>query len=203
LSKEGAPELEEVVRYYSPVSRPDEWGHIDLLIKTNTGGSMTDHLLEMKPGDSLDFKGPMGGPNFSVGQYKKIGMLAGGTGIAPMIQIIRSHVLQEIKLGNTPRYDLRMIYACKNEEEILLRQVLERHAQKHPNLKLYYTLLEPPENWAMGVGFVNKEIIEGQFPAASDDLLIIICGPPPFCNAMKKLLDSMNYSKDRHYYSYL
>ena len=50
-------------------------------------------------------------------------MLAGGTGIAAMLQLMRAHVLYERKTGAEGCFDLPMIYACKNTDEILLREV--------------------------------------------------------------------------------
>ena len=55
----------EVVRYYSPISRSSDYGHVDLLIKIElektTEISMTNHLYNLTPGQSIDFKGPLGG----------------------------------------------------------------------------------------------------------------------------------------------
>lgn len=68
----------ETVRFYSPISRPDDVGHVDLLMKIDAaaraphagaaaggggggGGGMTGHVGAMQPGQTLEFKGPLGG----------------------------------------------------------------------------------------------------------------------------------------------
>jgi len=129
-------------------------------------------------------------------------MLAGGTGIAPMLQIIRSHLLYERKKGLDGYFNMSLIFACKDESEILLRSVIEEHMKKHSNtLSIYYSLLEPPKDWNMGVGFINEQMIKERMPQPGD-CIIVICGPPPFCKAMVKILDKLGYSKDQ-YFSYL
>ena len=194
---------ELLVRYYSPVSRPDDWGFLELLIKTDTGGAMTKHLMELAPGEALEFSGPYPGPELELGTKHHIGLLAGGTGIAPMIQLIRAHLLFERKFVDVPKFDLRLVYAAKDQDEILLREVLERHASKHPNLQLFYSLMEPPADWTMGVGFVTKDMIQCHLPPPGDDCLVVICGPPPFCAAMKKACLELGYTLGRDLYSYM
>eukprot|EP00123_Amoebidium_parasiticum_P017445 comp23856_c0_seq1/m.41714 comp23856_c0_seq1/g.41714 ORF comp23856_c0_seq1/g.41714 comp23856_c0_seq1/m.41714 type:complete len:817 (-) comp23856_c0_seq1:529-2979(-) len=143
---------EEIVRYYSPVSRADDLGHIDMVIKTDTGGALTAYMDAMKPGDTLDFKGPISGLELQVGTKKRIGMLAGGTGISPMLQLIRAHLLHEAKTGNEGYYDLSLVYAVKNTQEILLKDRLEHHKANHPHLRLHYVLVEPPPQLDYGRG---------------------------------------------------
>ena len=101
------------------------------------------------------------------------------------IQLVRAHFLHERKIGAVePVFDLRLIYAAKDEPEILFRDVLAKHASKHPNLRLYYSLMQPPPEWDQGVGFVTADMITSNFNGLSpddEDSFIVICGPPPFC----------------------
>jgi ferredoxin-NADP reductase len=80
----------DVVRYYSPISRPDAPGYIDLLIKVDAaGGAMSHHLNALRPGDTLEFKGPLGGISLdfsragSLGRVKKLGSVATRSDTAP------------------------------------------------------------------------------------------------------------------------
>lgn len=69
ISVQANIEGESIVRYYSPISRPDDYGVIDLLIKVDSnGGKMSHHLNSLKYGDTLEFKGPMGGIQLDFGQ---------------------------------------------------------------------------------------------------------------------------------------
>jgi cytochrome-b5 reductase len=109
-------------------------------------------------------------------------MIAGGTGITPMIQIIRAALRNP---NDTTKVSL--IYANVNEEDILLRDELESLKKAHPKrFNLYYVLNNPPASWNGGVGFVTKDQIAQQFPSPDTPRTkLLICGPPPMVNAMK------------------
>lgn len=111
-------------------------------------------------------------------------MIAGGTGITPMLQIIRAALkspLDETKLS--------LIYANVSLDDILLKEELDEFAEQYPNrFKVYYVLNNPPEEWSGGVGFVSKEHIEKYIPPSADDIKVLMCGPPPMMNAMKFVL---------------
>lgn len=128
---------------------------------------------------------------------------AGGTGIAAQIQLLRAHLLKERKNGTEGFFDLSLIYAAKNEDELLLRDILERHASRHANIHLFYSLMEPPPGWSQGVGFVTADMIKAHMPPPADDSFIVICGPPPFCTACKKHLETLGYKVGVHFFSYL
>eukprot|EP01110_Echinostelium_bisporum_P000628 TRINITY_DN1155_c0_g1_i3.p2 TRINITY_DN1155_c0_g1~~TRINITY_DN1155_c0_g1_i3.p2 ORF type:complete len:225 (-),score=66.13 TRINITY_DN1155_c0_g1_i3:548-1222(-) len=80
----------DVYRSYTPVSSDDERGYFDLLIKVYEKGNMTQYLEKMQIGDMLEVRGPKGQFTYSKGMHKNIGMLSGGTGITPMLQVARA-----------------------------------------------------------------------------------------------------------------
>ena len=87
-------------------------------------------------------------------------MIAGGTGITPMLQIIRAALKNPLD-----RTKISLIYANVNVEDILLRTELDELARKHKDrFKVYYVLNNPPPNWKGGVGFVTKDQIEQYLP---------------------------------------
>lgn len=108
-------------------------------------------------------------------------MIAGGTGITPMLQIIRA----ALKNPND-RTKISLIYANVNPEDILLRKELDDLASKHADrFSVFYVLNNPPTPWDGGVGFVSKEHIKDSLPPTSDDIKVLLCGPPPMMTAMK------------------
>lgn len=50
---------------------------------------MSTHIHGMKIGETLDMKGPFKKWEYAPNQFKQVGMIAGGTGITPMIQLLR------------------------------------------------------------------------------------------------------------------
>ncbi|VFV38844.1 nadh-cytochrome b5 reductase 2-like [Lynx pardinus] len=154
-----------VVRAYTPVSSDDDQGFVDLIIKVYfknvhpnypEGGKMTQYLENMKIGDTVLFRGPTGRlfyhepGKFSIKPYKTsdpeekvvshLGMIAGGTGITPMLQLIR-----HITKNPDDRTRMSLIFANQTEEDILVRKELEEVARTHPEqFSLWYTLDRPP-----------------------------------------------------------
>ena len=99
-------------------------------------------------------------------------MIAGGTGITPMLQIIRAALK-----NNQDRTKLSLIYANVNYEDILLKKELDELADNYPTrFEVFYVLNNPPTGWTGGVGFVTKEQIAAHLPAAHDNIKILLCG---------------------------
>ncbi|MCO5585691.1 hypothetical protein L7F22_039627 [Adiantum nelumboides] len=77
-----------VVRPYTPISPPDSKGYFDLMVKVYPQGKMSRHIGSLKPGDTSEVKGPISKIPCKPNMKKNIGMIAGGTGITPMLQVI-------------------------------------------------------------------------------------------------------------------
>ena len=140
---------------------------------------MSKHIGELKVGDSLLMKGPFKKIDVQPNMKKAIGMVAGGTGITPMLQVIQ-------KLLADPRdtTEIRLLYANNTHDDILLKNMLDALALVHPRFKVYYTLSESPEGWNGYTGYVTKEMLAEIMPPPSDDHLIMVCGPPPMMKAL-------------------
>lgn len=212
-----------VVRAYTPVSSDQDKGYVDLVVKVYyknchpsfpEGGKMSQYMDNMAIGDAIDFRGPSGllvykgNGQFSirpdkkseakVRKYKHVGMIAGGTGITPMLQLIR-----RITADPTDNTRCSLIFANQTEKDILLRAELEEVKKSHPDkVKLWFTLDKPPQGWSYSSGFVTCDMIKDHLPAPSTDVLIVLCGPPPMIqNACLPNLDKLGH-KTENIFSY-
>lgn len=189
-----------VVRAYTPVSSDEDQGYVDLVVKVYhknvhpsypDGGKMSQYLENMAIGDSIDFRGPNGlliykdKGKFSIRPDKKaepkikkfnhVAMIAGGTGVTPMLQLIRRII--DDPSDNTK---CSLIFANQTEKDILLREELEKAKKINPDqFSLWYTLDKPPQDWSYSSGFVTTDMIRDHLPAPSSDVLVVLCGPPP------------------------
>ena len=188
-----------VIRPYTPTTLDDSIGYFDLVIKVYfknvhprfpDGGKMSQHLETLEIGDTIDVRGPSGHifyngcGSFSMRESgqpenkvscKEVGMIAGGTGITPMLQIIQA--VFSNKNDTTKMY---LLFANQTEEDILVRERLEELAAQNPEqLKVWYTLDRPPTDWSYSSGFINEDMILGHMPSASKDSIVLMCGPPP------------------------
>lgn len=104
----------------------------------------------------MKIRGPKGAFVYTPNMCRRIGMVAGGSGITPMLQIAEA-----IKRGRSKgdRTIVDLIFANVNELDILLKDDLEA-LSKEEGFNVYYVLNNPPENWKYGTGFVTAEIIK-------------------------------------------
>jgi len=193
ISVEAEIDGKKIMRSYTPTSSDDDKGHFDLLVKSYEKGNVSRYLGLLKLGQKVRVKGPKGQFTFTPTLSRELGMIAGGTGITPMLQIIRAALKNP-----SDRTKLSLIYANVNFEDILLKKELDELAQKHPRrFSVYYVLNNPPAQWDGGVGFVSKEHIKQFLPPTDHDIKILLCGPPPMMTAMKKHLNELGYSEPR------
>lgn len=150
-------ENKEVVRSYTPISSDVHPGYFDLMIKSYPTGNISRHLATLKVGDTMKVKGPKGAMVYTPNMVRSFGMIAGGTGITPMLQIVRA-ILRGRKSGD--KTEINLIFANVNEDDILLREDLDSLAKQDDNFNLYYVLNNPPEGWTGGVGFVTADMIK-------------------------------------------
>lgn len=155
---EGQPA--DVVRSYTPISSDENPGYFDLLIKSYPTGNISKYVASLKIGQPLKVKGPKGAMVYTPGLVRRFGMIAGGTGITPMLQIIRAIIRGRPRSGGKDTTEVDLIFANVNEEDILLREDLDALAAEDDKFRVYYVLNNPPESWHGGVGFVSAEMIK-------------------------------------------
>ncbi|CCJ30244.1 unnamed protein product, partial [Pneumocystis jirovecii] len=182
----------QVSRPYTPCSSDDDRGYFDLLIKSYPTGKVSKYIGEMKIGQTIHVKGPKGQMSYYPGLVREFGMIAGGTGITPMLQIIRA-ILKNPK----DKTKISLIFANVAEEDILLKDEFDMLAKKYSNFKIYYVLNNPPPYWTGGVGYITKDIIKEHCPAPAPDIKLLLCGPPPMIVAMKKEIAFLGYDTPR------
>jgi cytochrome-b5 reductase len=96
---------EEVVRPYTPVSAPDQQAYLELVVKDYAAGKMSHHIHSLKPGDTLSFKGPFPKLQYKRNMHKHISMIAGGTGITPMLQVCPTSSRRRRRRSSSSRTD--------------------------------------------------------------------------------------------------
>ena len=164
-----------VTRPYTPVSLNSQVGFVDFLVKVYPapGGVMSRHITSLRPdADVVEIKGPFKKLEYKPNMKKRVGMIAGGTGVTPMLQIIR-----EILSNPEDMTQVSLVFANVTEADILLREELDALAYLYPNFKVFYTLDKPPRGWTGGSGFVSKDMIRAHLPPPGPDNLVLVCGP--------------------------
>lgn len=211
----------EIKRNYTPTPE-DRLGYVEIVTKIyrpgtvkmpdgremhwEDGGKMSQYLDSLKAGDWVEINGPIGHIEYlGKGKFKlpgqiretnHVGMMAGGTGITPMLQVVAAALKTK---GDTTKFSL--IYANKTEGDILVQDLLEDYSQRSEGrFKVYYTLDFPPEKWQHKKGFITDEMIKECLPPPSENPLVFMCGPPPMVEfACKKNLEKLGYEKSSYH----
>ena len=152
--------MADVTRSYTPISSDEDPGHFDLLIKSYPTGNISKHMAQMQVGQTLKVMGPKGAMVYTPNLVKRFGMIAGGTGITPMLQIIRAIIRGRPKNGGKDTTEVDLIFANVNQEDILLKEDLDALALEDKGFRVHYVLNNPPEKWDGGVGFVTEDMIK-------------------------------------------
>ncbi|KAI8372745.1 uncharacterized protein BYT42DRAFT_577860 [Radiomyces spectabilis] len=177
--KDGTPGF--VIRPYTPTSAGDAEGYVDFIVKVYPDGKMSKHIHDMKIGDELEIKGPIPKFNWESSNVENVGMIAGGTGITPMLQIIRK-VFEKSADSKTK---ITLLFANQTEEDILLKNELDTIAKEHPEqFKVVYAVEKPSEKFDGVKGYVTSDVIKQHLPSPdTDKAMIFVCGPDPMLAA--------------------
>ncbi|KAL4622439.1 NADH-cytochrome b5 reductase 3 [Arapaima gigas] len=210
-----------VVRPYTPVSSDDDKGYVDLVVKIYfkdvnpkfpDGGKMSQYLESLRIGDVVDFRGPgglleyKGQGEFAIQPEKNtpaevkivnsLGLIAGGTGITPMLQLVRA-----IMKDPNDKTTCSLLFANQTEKDILLKDELEEIQARFPDrFKLWFTVDRAPSDWEYSEGFISADMIRDHLPAPDDSNMVLICGPPPMIQfACKPNLDKLGYRQSQRF----
>lgn len=199
-------EGEDVMRQYTPTTNENTLGHFDVVIKIYPTGAMGNYLKNLPVGSMVDVKGPAGKFHYkgdgkvaitrtfgkeTIYNVKKLGMIAGGSGLTPMYQII-----QNLTDNNDP-LNMTFLFGNVSMGDIILRQALDELAKKNKNLTMWYTVDKcDDQSWPYTVGFMNPDLFKAKLPAPGPDTLILLCGPPGLIGFATKLLKEIGYTDD-------
>lgn len=170
----------EEIRYYTPISSKYDLGFFDILVKSYEDGKVSKYFASLKEGQTVKFKGPVGRMSYQPNMTKNILMIAGGSGITPMLQVMSAITTTAVDVTR-----VKLIFANETENDILLKEEIDELAEKYPHFDVEYILNKPSVNWTGKTGLVTKKDIESSLGENYlDDTKVFICGPMP----MKKLM---------------
>ena len=192
-----AGQHKEVERSYTPISSDSEAGYFDLLVKTYPQGNISKYLAELNIGQTTKVRGPKGSMIYTPNMSRHIGMIAGGTGITPMLQVIEAIIRNRPRNGGNDTTKVDLIFANVYSDDILLKGKLDKLVKEDDDFHVYYVLNNPPEGWTGGVGFVTLDMIKERLPPPTSDVKILLCGPLPMISALKQATGSLGYNKAR------
>jgi ferredoxin-NADP reductase len=189
------PGGKELSKHFSFSSSPTEKEHIEFT-KKFTDSEFSTALKALKLGDWARIDAPYGNFTFE-GEHEKIGLLAGGIGITPLVSICKYCADMQLKTKVT------VLYGCRTESDIAFRKELETMREQYKNLKVVFTVNEATGEWKGAVGVINAEMVKKEIPDY-EETMFYTCGPPPMVEVMVKLIEQLGLPQTqlkREYFS--
>ncbi len=182
----------ETARPYAISSSSSQRDYYDLTVKRVPDGFVTHYLLDnVEAGQQFLSTGPMGtfyhNPIF---HGKDLVFLAGGSGIAPAMSMLKEVLDRE--LG----YQFHFIYASSYIDDVIFIDELRTLAQQHQNFTLTEVISRPPENYQGLTGHLNAEMIQSLVGDVKQKMFYV-CGPTAFHDFCQSQLLSLGIPQRR------
>jgi ferredoxin-NADP reductase len=177
-------------RCYSICSSPARSGYIEITPKRVASGCVSLYLNDrLSIGMTVEATGPFG-QFFLTPEDKKVVLLAAGSGITPMMAMLR--YIDDLCLDT----QATLIYCVRTRDDIMFRQELEYLSERLKNFRYDVLLSQPDPNWAGGRGHISREVISKNV-SDFESPAFFLCGPPPFMEAAKRLLTDLGVTTER------
>lgn len=176
----------QAVRSYS-IASAGPGDRIQLAVDRLPTGEVSPYLVdEIRPGDQIELRGPLGGWFiWQPVQVTPVQLIGGGSGIVPLIAMIRAH---RAAASEAP---FQLLYSLRSAEDAFFRSELEM-----PTANLRVTWLftrQTPRGWARPAGRITVADLEKLAFAASSAPQVFVCGPTGFVETVASALVELGH----------
>ena len=180
-------------RSYSIASAP-AGERIELTVELLDDGEVSPYLTEeLREGDQLELRGPIGGYfTWDASRGDPLLLIAGGSGIVPLMAMIRFRV----EVGST--IPTRLLYSSRSLDDIFYREELDIRSANDPSLEVYHTLTrENPDGWPGFHRRIDAAMLEEIAWPPGDVPLTFICGPTRLVESVASALVGIGHDPAR------
>lgn len=180
-----------VTRSYSICSSPHQKGYIEITPKRVENGCASQFLNDRATvGLTVKARGPYGKFCFDEMKHQQIVLIAGGSGITPLMSMLR--YIDDLRIPA----EATLIYCVRTERDIFFRDDLADLERRLNGFHYVPVLSQPGPEWAGWKGRLRNEILEREVknPAQST---FFLCGPPAFMDVARSLLKEMRVESSR------
>jgi ferredoxin-NADP reductase len=176
-------------RSYSIASAPEE-GRMAVTVERLEDGEVSAYLVgELRVGDSLELRGPIGG-YFSwdeTASMQPLLLVAGGSGVVPLMSMLRRRVATA---STTP---VRLLYSSRSLEDVIYQRELETLAGSDGlSIHLTLTRAQPPD-WTGFARRIDRDMLQEVAWPVADEPLAFVCGPTSFVETAAEILVGLGH----------
>jgi ferredoxin-NADP reductase len=176
-------------RSYS-IATPTDGQRITITVEQVEDGEVSPYLAdELRVGDGLELRGPIGGYFVWRADDRPVLLVAGGSGLVPLMAILRARV------ASGSRVPMRLLLSARSAGEILYAQELAAIGRRGDGIAITQTLTrEQPERWDGYRRRVDASMLaEVAFPPA-ERAHTFVCGPTGFVEAVASALVGLGHA---------
>jgi ferredoxin-NADP reductase len=183
-----APDGYQASRSYS-IASSGPGTRIELAVDRLPNGEVSPYLVdEVRTGDLLEIRGPLGGWFvWKPEQQDAVQLVAGGSGIVPLVAMLRAHAAAG---STTP---MRLLYSVKTPDDRFFADELDAAATPPDYV---YTRVVPP-GWPEKPGRITKERLAASTIPPGEGPAVFVCGPTPFVEAVATWLVELGHDPGR------
>ena len=180
-------------RRYTLSSTPSRAGLYAISVKRAPGGRVSNWLHDrLQVGHKLAMESPAGEFYLDITADKLL-LLAAGSGITPMISMLR------YLYDNKRHIDICLYYQCRTREDIAFKSEIDYLQSVNPNLKVIVALTRPDELWGGPKRRLDTQLLKG-IPKVSERQ-VFACGPDEFmkyarCELLKLGVPKSHYHQE-------
>ena len=181
-------------RSYTPITPLSTPGVFDLLVKIYPSGVVSPVLGALQAGDTLAVSGPRGSWEYPADDVVHLVLLAGGSGITPVFQL-----LAELLDASRPER-ITLVYANSTPGDVILYEKILHLAQTYPekiDLHLYVSR-DDQGSWEHNVGRLDDVVLAEILPDPSQEgTFVAYCGPKGLNKVFRKALKDQGFARSQ------
>jgi ferredoxin-NADP reductase len=178
-------------RCYSICSSPARSGYVEITPKRVNNGCVSTFLNDRASiGLTVEATGPFGQFCLDPAVDKRVVLIAAGSGITPMMGMLR--YIDDLCLDT----QATLLYCVRTSRDISFRRELDELQARSKNFRYHVLLSQPDAEWDGARGHIHREFIRGAVPDTTNQVFFL-CGPPPFMGAARKILLELGVEPER------
>lgn len=180
-------------RSYS-IAAPEDGDRVVITVERVDEGEVSPFLVEdLMVGDRIELRGPIGGYFvWEPGSGQPVQLLAGGSGIAPLMAMIRAAA------ASPGPESIRLLFSARTEDDLIYRKELDSLAERDSRLDITYTLTRGHgPGWKGQVGRVDRVMLERFAWPPEVEPSCYVCGPTGFVETVASILVDLGHPPDR------
>jgi len=181
----------KVVRSYSICSSTARSGYVEVTPKRVSQGCASVFLNDRASvGMTVEANGAFGYFYFDESKHRNIVLVAGGSGITPMIAMLR--YIDDLCLETT----VTLLYCVRTENDIIFKDELDTLRARLKNFQYHLLVSQPDAEWPGPRGHISHEFVETTVKDWSTPDFFL-CGPPLFMEASRRILTDLGVKPGR------